>query len=171
MIKLKDKINLVTLTDQGLYDVRIRIQDMSIQDGLRLLPRTGDVDYDNVVLDLEAKEAELAATSVTATSTRARLMRERDELMIARNELMIKDEGVCTCSLRYFAANDAGEILLPIQGVKESFSCFVSELEEFSSMYDNVFLNKKYQMKQRVVRFLADSMFAGLTKESDFIIE
>lgn len=170
MIKLKDKINLVTLTDQGLYDVTIKVQDFIIQDGFRLIAPIDNEEYNSVLVSIAAKEQEIINTSITAITTRERKMAERNALYLLRDNLMIKDEGVCTCSLRYFAASEDVEIPLPIQGVTESFSCAVSELDEFSSMYDNVFLNKKYQMKQRVVKFLADTGFAGLNSESDFIV-
>ena len=170
MIKLKDKINLVTLTDQGLYDVTIKVQDFIIQDGFRLIAPIDNEEYNSVLVSIAAKEQEIINTSITAIATRERKMAERNALYLLRDSLMIKDEGVCTCSLRYFAANEDIEIPLPIQGVTESFSCFVSELDEFSSTYDDIFLNKKYQMKQRVVKFLADTGFAGLNSESDFIV-
>lgn len=170
MIKLKDKINLVTLTDQGLYDVTIKVQDFIIQDGFKLIAPIDNEEYNSVLVSIAAKEQEIINTSITAIATREQKMAERNALYLLRDSLMIKDEGVCTCSLRYFAANEDIEIPLPIQGVTESFSCFVSELDEFSSTYDNIFLNKKYQMKQRVVKFLADTGFAGLNSESDFIV-
>lgn len=171
MIRLKEKINLVTLTDQGLYDIRIRIQDFVIQEGFRYIDPIGDLDFNKAASDLVLKEAELAITPVSQVATRLRILGERDALVTLKTSLMTKDEGRCTCSLRYFAANEDAEIPLPIQGVTESFSCYVSELDEFPSMYDNVFLDKRFQMKQRVVKFLADTGFAGFNNESDFIIE
>jgi hypothetical protein len=170
MIQLIDKINIPTATDTGLYDVIIKIQDFTIQDGVRLLPPIDNAEYEAILLEIEAKELELAATSTTAIVTRERRMAERNALYTERDALMIRDEGVCTCSLRYFAANEEREINLPIQGITESFSCFVSELENFPSLYENVYMNKKHQMKQMVVRFLASSLFLGYTNESDFII-
>ena len=170
MIQLIDKINIPTATDTGLYDVIIRIQDFTIQDGLRLLPPIDNSEYDTILLEIEAKEIEISGTSTTDIVTRERKMEERTALYAERDALMIRDEGVCTCSLRYFATNEEREINLPIQGITESFSCFISELDEFPLLYDNVYLNKKHQMKQIVVRFLASSSFLGYTNESDFII-
>ncbi len=175
MIKLVNKVNVPTATSTGEFDIIIRISNFSIVDGLRLLePPLGNENralYDQTLLDIIAKEEELSSTSVTAAATRERRMQERAALYSLRDSLMIKDEGTCVCSLRYFAKDGDTEIQLPVLGLTESFSCFVSELEEYSSQYSNVFLNKKHQMKQRIVKFLADTSFLGFGTESQYQIE
>jgi hypothetical protein len=174
MIKLIQKVNVPTATSQGECSIVVRMNNFTIQDGVRYLePTEGHTNYDaylDVNARIAAKDEQLATTSITAVVTRAKLMDERNELVAERHLLLIPDEGMCTCVLRYFAIGE-NEFPLPVGGLTESYSCFVSELDEYPSKYENDFLNKKYQMKQRVVKFLADSTFLGFDKESDYEIE
>jgi len=174
MIKLIEKVNVPTATSQGECNIVGRMNNFTIQDGVRYLEPTEDHEnYESfltVNARIAAKDVQLAATSITSVVTMANLRQERNDLVLERHSLLIPDEGVCTCLLRYFASGE-NEFPLPVLGLTESFSCYVSELDEYSSKYENDFLNKKFQMKQRVVKFLADSTFLGFDKESDYEIE
>ena len=105
MIKLTSKVSVPTASSIADYDIIIRMKDFTIVDGVRLLPNTTQ-EYLDAVASLDLKNEELASTPLTQVVTRQNLIAERQEILELIASLSIKDEGVCVCTLRYFASDN-----------------------------------------------------------------
>lgn len=173
MITISEKVSIPTIDDIRLFDVVMRLDNFHIADMVRFNdPNTPEtIALRNSISSVDAQLAALpVTTSQTNLNQRVQLNQQRDALRQQLQELLIPDYGMAIATLRYFAVDGTMEITLPINGLRDSFECFISDLESYSGEDSNYFMRAKKKMRSFIVSELANSSFMGFNLNSNYII-